>query len=310
MISPLLPPVLVGAITFVAMLALVLGAFVALSPAVLLKLLPLPALQRAASRWCIAVAVQWVAANQLVYRLIHAEQWDVTLRTPLERGRSYLVLCNHQSWTDILVLFDVLHGRAPFPRFFLKHALKYFPVIGQACWAMDFPFMKRHSRAAIAANPALRHEDLATTRRACAIYREQPVTIINFAEGTRFSEDKRTDQGSPYRHLLRPKAAGSAFAIAAMGDQFAGVVDVTLAYRATGKALLWSWLCGEQDTMAIHADVLPIPAEFLRGDYDQDPEYRARFQAWLNAIWTRKDARLERLANARPAMPQQRPAHG
>src|SRR3546814_19752519 len=85
----------------------------------------------------------WVSANKLVFRLLHAVQWQIDIRTPLDPTRNYLLISNHQSWADILLLFDILHGRVPFPRFFLQHQLLYVPVIGMACWAMDFPFLRR-----------------------------------------------------------------------------------------------------------------------------------------------------------------------
>ncbi|HUP91856.1 MAG TPA: acyltransferase [Solimonas sp.] len=308
MLSILLPGFLVGAITFVLMLANLIGAFLLLAPFSVLKLIPYPPWQRGCSRIVVFIASQWAAIDRVIYRLLHPMQWELDFRVQPQAHTSYLLLCNHQSWVDILLLCDVFHRHTPFPRFFLKHQLKYMPIIGQACWAMDFPFMKRHSREAVAANPALRSEDLDATRRACEIFRRQPVTVVNFVEGTRFSQAKRVALESPYRHLLRPKAAGLSFALNAMGEQFAGIIDVTVAYQPTDKPVLWAWLCGEQDNLAVHIDVLPVPQELVHGDYEQDPEFRARFQAWVNGIWARKDARLERMLGTRPAM-QQRPAH-
>ncbi|NKF21199.1 acyltransferase [Solimonas marina] len=308
MFSVIFPPSVVGALTVAAYLAATVAAFVPLAPALLLKLIPYRPLQRACSRWCVGVATTWVAVCKMVFRLLHAEQWQLDLRTPLEPGRNYLLISNHQSWADILVLFDLLHGRAPFPRFFLKHALLYVPVIGMACWGMDFPFMRRYSKAQLAAHPELKGQDVEATRRACEIYRSEPVTVINFLEGTRFSEAKRVARQSPYRHLLRPKAGGLSFTLNAMGEQFAGIIDVTIAYRPSRHSLLWSWASGEQDQLAVHVDVLPIPAELAQGDYEHDAEFRARFQTWVNTLWARKDARLGRMLDARPTMQEQRPA--
>jgi 1-acyl-sn-glycerol-3-phosphate acyltransferase len=291
MFSILLPAPLVGLITFLALLASTIATFAFLLPAILLKLIPHAPLRRGCSRYCVGVAAQWAGANQLLFRLIHPTQWQIDLRGKLDPQRSYLLVCNHQSWADIVI-----------------QQLMYVPIIGMACWGMDFPFMKRHSKEAIAANPALRHEDLDTTRRACEIYKSEPVTVVNFLEGTRFSETKRLTGSSPYRYLLRPKSGGMSFALNAMGDQFAGFIDVTIAYRQTQKPLLWSWLCGEQDDLALRAEVTPIPAELIHGDYEHDAEFRARFQAWINELWTRKDARLGRLMD-QPLSPPARPAH-
>ncbi|MFT4045062.1 MAG: acyltransferase [Solimonas sp.] len=310
MFSVIFPASVVGLITGAAIFVTTVGAFALLLPAILLKPIPHAPLRRACSRYCVWIASNWVSINKVVLRLLHAVQWDVDIRTPLDPRKNYLLIGNHQSWADILLLFDILHARAPFPRFFLKHELLYVPVIGLACWAMDFPFMRRYTKAQLDARPGLKGQDLAATRRACAVYRSEPVTVINFLEGTRFTEAKRVARQSPYRHLLRPKAGGLSFTLNAMGEQFAGIIDVTVAYRPSDKSYLWGWLSGGQDRLAVHIDVLPIPAELMRGDYENDPEFRARFQGWINAIWASKDARLERMLDTRSAMQAPRPAHG
>lgn len=309
MISIFLPAPVVGALTFLALFSNLLiwgGLIMLLSP---LKLLPLPPLQRALTRFLLSLATQWQSVNKLVYRLLHPAAWHIDDRIgTLDPNKSYLIIANHQSWADILVLFDLFYLRLPFLRYFLKRELLYVPLIGTGCWALDMPFMKRHSREAVARNPALRQEDIGATRQACQIYREQPVGLVNFLEGTRFSEAKRQSHQSPYRHLLRPKSAGLSFTLNTMGDQFGGIIDVTIAYRPTPRALAWSWFCGDQDNLHVHADLLPIPPEMLNGDYEADPEFRARFQAWVNGLWSRKDARLERMLNSRP-LSTARPAH-
>ncbi|WP_420464899.1 acetyltransferase [Panacagrimonas sp.] len=298
MISVLLPAWLVGVLTFLVMLAVLLfWSLLFFLPVMLLKLLlPFPILQGPFAQVLAGIASQWVASNQLVFRVMHAPAWHLDYHARLDPHKSYVLVCNHQSWADILILFDLFHGRTPFLRFFLKQELIWIPLIGVICWALDMPFMKRHSREAIDANPALRDEDLATTRRFCEHYRNRPITAVNFLEGTRFSEAKRQARRSPYRHLLRPKSAGLSFMLNAMGEQFGGVIDVTLAYQQVSrKPLLWSWLCGEQSGMTIHVDSLPIPADLLHGNYDRDEEFRARFQHWANSIWSRKDLRLDRM---------------
>lgn len=299
MISILLPGWVVGIVTFTLMLAVLLfWGLLIFVPVMLLKiLLPVPAVQDLLSKLLVGIASQWVASNQLVFRLMHAPAWQVDYSARLDPRKSYLLVCNHQSWADILILFDLLHGRSPFLRFFLKQELIWIPLVGIICWALDMPFMKRHSREALLANPDLRHEDLETTRRFCEKYRHHPITAVNFLEGTRFTPAKRAASRSPYRHLLRPKAAGMSFMLNAMGEQFGGIIDVTLAYQPSRKALLWSWLCGEQSGLSVHVDHVPIPADLVRGDFESDAAFRARFRGWVTSMWTRKDARLERMLN-------------
>lgn len=303
MLSLLLPSSLVGLLAGALLIASTIAGFLAFVPFMLLKLLvPLAGFRRACTEVLFAIARQWAGFNQVVYRLLYPVSWDIDLRGTLDPDRSYLLVANHQSIIDILLLFDQFHRRTPPLCFFLKRELLWVPVIGLACWAMDFPFMRRLRREDLEQNPTLRNEDLETTRRFCQRFHNQPITVVNFAEGTRFSEAKRAARASPFRHLLRPKSAGLSYTLSAMGEQFAGIIDVTIAYRPSRHPIVWSFLIGEQAELAIHIDVLPLPQELLAGDYQADAEFRGRFQDWINTIWLRKDARIERLLNRRPAV--------
>lgn len=302
MLSLLLPPSLIGLIAGAVLLASTVAAFLAFVPFMILKVLvPIAGFRRTCTEVLFAIARQWATFNQVVYRLLYPLSWDIDVRGQLEPGRSYLLVANHQSIIDILLLFDQFHRRTPPLCFFLKRELLWVPVIGLACWAMDFPFMRRLRREEAGQNPGLRNEDLETTRRFCERFRDQPITVVNFAEGTRFSEPKRRARNSPFRHLLRPKSAGLSYTLNAMGDQFAGIIDVTIAYRPSRYPIAWSFLIGEQTDLALHVDVRPVPPELAHGDYQGDAEFRLRFQDWLNTLWLRKDTRLERLLGRRPA---------
>ena len=295
MLAALLPRPIAGLLNGALIIAAVIVWGGLINVVGLFKLiLPFKAAHDVLRSIAVTFAQNWAATIRAIAKLMHAPQWEIDWHGQLERDQSYLVVSNHQSWADILILFDIFHGRVPLPRFFLKRELMWVPIVGAGCWAMDFPFMKRHSREAIAANPALRNEDLEATRRSCEIFKTAPVTVVNFAEGTRFTEAKRVAKESPYRHLLRPKSAGLSFTLNAMGEQFAGILDVTFAYRPRGdKSILWSWLCGEQNQLAIHVDLLPIPADLVHGNYDSDAEFRVRFQDWINDLWLRKDKRID-----------------
>ena len=135
----------------------------------------------------------------------------------LDRRSWYLVVSNHQTWVDILVLQRIFHRRIPFLKFFLKKELFWFPVMGQAWWALDFPFMKRYTRRFLEKNPHLRGRDLAVTRKACEKFKTIPVSVVN-CRGTRFTPKKHDRQGSPYRNLLKPRAGGIAFVIGPWGN--------------------------------------------------------------------------------------------
>ncbi len=211
-----------------------------LSPLALLKLiLPMPSVRRRLDPVLNGVARAWITCNGAWFGTIQRHRWDIGGLAGLNRSDWYLVNCNHQSWVDIFVLQRALNGRIPLLKFFLKQQLLYVPFIGLAWWALDFPFMKRHTRAQLRRKPDLRREDQETARRACEKFSLSPTSVMVFTEGTRFTKAKRESQASPYRHLLKPRAGGLAVTINSMGNRFRAMLDATIVYphgaRASGN---------------------------------------------------------------------------
>ena len=236
----------------------------------------------------------WVACNSGWMRLTQPTQWDVQGADKLDAGGWYLVNCNHQSWVDIFVLQNVLRGRIPLLKFFLKQQLIYVPVIGLAWWALDFPFMRRHGKEALRRRPHLRAQDHEATLRACRKFSLVPTSVMNFAEGTRFTSDKHDAQGSPYRHLLKPKAGALALTLNAMGGRFRSLVDATIVYP-DGVPTFWDFISGRIPRIVVRVRQLPIPESFAASDYTTDPAFRRQFQRWLTALWEEKDREFEAL---------------
>ncbi len=259
--------------------------------------LPLKAVRMRIDPVLNGIATCWIACNTGWMRLTQPTRWDVEGVSALRYQGWYLVNCNHQSWADIFVLQHLLNRRIPMLKFFLKQQLIYVPVIGLAWWALDFPFMKRHGKAELRARPERRQEDAQATRRACEKFALVPTSVMNFAEGTRFTPAKHRAQGSPYRHLLKPKAGALALALNAMGEKFNSLIDVTIVYPA-GVPTFWQFLCGRVPRVAVRVRELPIPAEFCSADYAQDPAFRMAFQKWLGSLWQEKDGQIEALAHA------------
>ncbi|WP_448103023.1 acyltransferase [Luteibacter jiangsuensis] len=253
-------------------------------------ILPIAPVQRAIGAMLVRIAESWLAVNGRMFDLFTRTRWVVEGVEGLELRENFLVVCNHQSWVDIPALQKVFNRRIPFMRFFLKSELIWVPLLGPAWWALDFPFMKRHSRQELEARPELRGMDREATQRACEKFRHLPVSIMNFTEGTRFTKAKHDAQKAPYTHLLRPKAGGVAFVIDAMGDAIRDILDVTIVYP-DGPGTTMDMLAGRIREVRIHARRLPITPS-LRGDYENDPQFRERFQAWVNELWAEKDARI------------------
>ncbi len=232
---------------------------------------------------------RWSGANNRIFDAMVKTRWDISGVESLRPDGHYLILSNHVSWLDIFVLFRVFHRRVAFMRFFLKRELIWFPILGQACWALDFPFMRRYSAEYLARHPEKRGRDLEATRRTCRRYRRIPVAILNFLEGTRFSEEKHADQESPYRHLLRPRVGGTAFVLASLGEHLDAVVDVTIVYPRQ-DVTLWEFLTNRIDQITVRARVLDVPPEFISAAITEPGPARERFREWIEQLWRDKDA--------------------
>jgi 1-acyl-sn-glycerol-3-phosphate acyltransferase len=257
-------------------------------PALLKLLIPARPVRRVCDRAMNALASAWVGTNNAWIAAVSPAAWDVQGVDGLHPRGWYLVSSNHQSWADILVLQRIFHGHIPFLKFFLKQELIWVPVIGLAWWALDFPFMKRGKGS------GARQNDLKTTREACEKFKLIPTTVINFVEGTRFTPAKQAAQQSPYRHLLKPKIGGLGIALAAMGEQFEALLDVTIVYPG-GTPTFWHLLCGRVDAVTVRVQQREIPPQVLGGDPVRDKDYRQRIGQWVDLQWSDKDRLIDEL---------------
>jgi 1-acyl-sn-glycerol-3-phosphate acyltransferase len=290
-----IPPALRGVIALVLLVLNTLFWCLLLFVVALVKLsLPFKAVRRRLDPLLNAIAANWISGNSAWMRLTQRAEWDVDGVDQLEYHGWYMVNANHQSWVDIFVLQHLLNRRIPLLKFFLKQQLIWVPVMGLAWWALDFPFMRRHSDAYLRAHPEKRFEDLETSRRACEKFALVPTSVMNFPEGTRFTADKHAAQRSPYKHLLKPKAGAMALALSVLGDHFRSFVDVTIVYP-DGPPTFWDFLCGRMPKVIVRVRLLEIPAELAKGDYATDSRFRKSVQRWQQERWLEKDQEIESL---------------
>lgn len=287
-----------------ALILMILNTVVCVIPLLVVTLLRLLLPVRVWQRWCAAVMVKiaelWMSINGLILDLTQRIRLEVAGLEGLHYHGWYLVTSNHQSWTDILILQKIFNRRIPMLKFFLKQELIWVPLLGVAWWALDFPFMKRYSKEFLDKHPEMKGKDLETTRKACEKFKEIPVSVMNFLEGTRFTTTKHQQQQSPYKNLLKPKSGGIAFVLSAMGGQLRSMLDVTIVYHDEAIGF-WDLLCGRIRRISVRVMERPIPAEFAVGDYEEDAEFRARFQTWVNQIWQEKDVRITAMKQQKAA---------
>ncbi|ABW66968.1 acyltransferase [Desulfosudis oleivorans] len=265
----------------------------------LVKLIvPVAWFRRICNRLLIAVSFSWIFCNNINQKIFSRTPIIATGLEGLDQKGWYLVVSNHQSWVDILVLQRVFYHRIPFLKFFLKKELIWVPVMGFAWWALDFPFMKRYSGAFLKKYPHLKGKDIEITKKACEKFSTMPVSVMNFLEGTRFTTGKHARQQSPYAHLLRPKAGGIAFVLASMGGSLKSIVNVTIAYPPGPKSF-WDFVCGRISRIRVHVETIPITANLI-GDYFEDEAFRNRFQVWVNDLWEAKEKQIQQLHGEYP----------
>jgi len=265
--------------------------------AILKLILPFQAVRLRIDPVLVAIAEAWISCNSGWMALTQRTAWDVEGIAGLDPHNWYLVNCNHQTWADIFVLQHLFNRRIPMLKFFLKQQLRWVPVMGLAWWALDFPFMRRHSEQFLKQHPEMRGQDQAATRKACEKFSLIPTSVMNFLEGTRFTPVKHQRQQSPYRHLLKPKAGGIALALNAMGDKFQAILDVTIVYPE-GAPDFWEFLCGKLERLIVRVQTLPVPEHLMKSDYSGDPAVREAFQHWVQHLWQDKDEQIVSLLAA------------
>ena len=252
------------------------------------------------SKWgdkvVLSIANHWINTNnRLLDTLMPERDWRISMPDDLKKDGRYLLVCNHQSWVDTSVVLYVSQSHLPVTRFFAKHELLYIPIIGQAFYFLDFPMMKRHTKAQIAKNPILATVDLEESRRACKLLADKPFVLLNYLEGTRFGNDKHARQHSPYTHLLKPKAGGFALAIASLGDKIDGILDMTVVYPdgVPNYGELWA---GKMTRLGVDIRHLKMDerlfAQLKEGKYDNDEAVKAELFDFLDEVWTIKDERI------------------
>ncbi|WP_189378995.1 acyltransferase [Thalassotalea profundi] len=237
----------------------------------------------------------WALNNYLIIMLFNRVDWQITGCEQLNKDSWYLLIANHQSWLDIIVLSHLTNKYTAEPKYFLKESLKRIPFLGVGCWALDMPFMKRYSKSFLAKNPHLKGQDIIATRKSCQSFKQHPTTVINFVEGTRFTQVKQ--QRNPvYSHLLPPKAGGIAFTLATLGTQFDKILNVTILYPDTSYHIMKDVLKGRLTRVIIKVEAIEIN-DSLIGDYSNDSTFKSHFQQWLNAIWRKKNSTIKHLSH-------------
>jgi len=249
-----------------------------------------------ADKAVIKIATHWISSNSaLIDNMLPRKDWRINLPDDIHTNGKYLLVSNHQSWVDTSIVQYIGEKRLPLTRFFTKFELIYIPIVGQAFYFLDFPMMRRHSKEAIAKNPALKGKDIEEAKRACALLKDKPFTLLNYLEGTRFTKAKQAQQKSPYTHLLKPRAGGLSLAISALGEDIDGILDMTIVYPdgVPSYGDLWK---GNIKRLGVDLRYIDIPDALFesikQGGYENDENTKAQMFDWVEQVWRQKDERI------------------
>lgn len=228
-----------------------------------------------------ARVIAWVLAQVCCCRIVVESDLDFT------QQQSYVLLANHRSLVDILVLIAACAGKIPLLKFFLKRSLAYVPFMGWFCYCMGYPFVdrarKRRGRKTVVSSVQSLYSD-------CQRVFKRPAALVLFAEGTRFAQSKVS---SAYKHLLVPKHGALAAVLSLQRHQDLNLLDVDLYYpQLAGAALPWQLLSAQLPVVKVQLSALAHPQAKWLEQYQHGGAMRADFIDWLRAVWRAKDMRL------------------
>ena len=229
----------------------------------------------------------WVTGNRWMLRtlnLISIETiFDQQLET--EQNQWQIVICNHQTWADVLILQIALLNYVPPIKFFTKREFIWVPVLGFVLWILKFPYVLRASTGHKRRESSRKQINVHSMHRARDQFHERPVSILIFCEGTRINQENYRIQQPSYRNLLKPKIGGVAFTIDALKTKTNHILDVTLVYEGETPNF-WNFLCGKCRWVKVHIRKVLIK-DLL------EPSIRRG----IRQLWQIKDREIDRLQN-------------
>lgn len=238
----------------------------------------------------------WVLNNRIIIAITNNIKWHITGDEIPFTKKSCIVISNHLSWVDILFIGMIYSGRIPITKFFMKHSLIYIPFVGLACYALGMPFLRRYSREQLLKNPELRKKDMATTKKVCQNLAIAPTALINFLEGTRYTQEKALKARSNYQHLMPPKVASFALALGEIANKIDFIYNTTLCYPDNTNKPFIDLLMGRMKNVYVKVEIIKTEKDMC-GDYLNDKEYKHNITMKMRKLWQEKDAYLDKLLN-------------
>ncbi|MEC7030278.1 MAG: 1-acyl-sn-glycerol-3-phosphate acyltransferase [Pseudomonadota bacterium] len=197
---------------------------------------------------------------------------DMTVvnRDEIPTNKPFVIVANHYSWVDIVVLYATLFAENHSFVFVMKRSLIKIPMIGVVCWGLGHPLLYRGKS---------RRKNLKILTEGARKSLEYQHGILIFPEGTRYT--KVDNYPEEYQQLLKPRTVGFECVLKnIVGDPSEGkndavpVLDVTLKYTS-GEHGLWDFLTGKSGSVLLYSELHSVTPKNAK--------------AWLLDAWTKKD---------------------
>ncbi len=235
---------------------------------------------RRINRWLAGLWWGWCA---VIAEKLNRVQFEIN-GDDLPAGENAIVLLNHQSMSDIAVIFTLARMKARIGdlKWFVKDTLKYVPGIGWGMLFLDCLFVRRNWTA---------DRDYIYHVFGNILKYEVPLWLMTFVEGTRITPSKIVGSQKyaqkkglkPLGHVLIPRTKGFVASVQALRGHADAVYDITVGY-VDGVPTLWQWIKGF--VRCVHLNVRRFPI-------DEIPEEGELLAAWLRRRFEEKDVLLE-----------------
>lgn len=154
-------------IFFYAILSITM-AFFAIILGGLAKLIPIKSWNKIIMESAHKIPIIWASISNQFLKFPRHHCWAIQGEAMLNNKHSYILISNHQTWLDVLVLGYAFNRKIPVIKFFMKKELIWgLPILGLSCWLLDYPFLQRYSLREIRKRPYLKNTDINTTQKAC-----------------------------------------------------------------------------------------------------------------------------------------------
>ena len=281
---------IVGIVSVIYILFILCLGVLLLSIISIPRIIPIEAIRKTITAISNEVGNALVWFLKITLGFIHRTKWQIEYPENISTKKWYLGVSNHSSWADIFVLLFISNYKIPLLKFFIKKELRWIPVIYLIHKTIDMPFLNRHSPDEIRKNPDLRTQDFENTKTAAKKFTRYPTTAFSFAEGTRFTDEKRILQSYPFESLLKPKTGALMTALSGM-PMVEELIDFTIIYK-TSKRSAWNFACGEMNEIKVIVKCYEIPKS-IRSIDNNSAVFKNEFRKFIDRIWRKKQTLIE-----------------